>query len=157
MPSGGWQALSYLSNALNQRRCDRRRSVLLHWGTLMALQLRRTRRKLLIFAAGFLLLWIGVYVSLFFTGAYSVSRGLVESASRETGVGDIWLVLINPFASEISVSGASGRAELSLWVFGRSASSRAHVYLDKKHGVWCAHEASIGTRKIEVKCDRAGS
>lgn len=122
----------------------------------MALQLRPTKRQLLIFAAGFLLLWIGIYVSLFCTGAYSVSRGLLESASHETSVGDIQLVLINPFASEVSVSGASGRAELSLWVFGHSASSAAHVYLDKKHGVWCAREASIGTQKIDVKCDRAG-
>jgi hypothetical protein len=121
----------------------------------MAIQLRVTKRKLLIFTAGFLLLWIGIYVSLFFTGAYSVSRGLLENASRETSTGDIRLVLINPFASEISVSGASGRAELNLWVFGRSSSSAAHVYLDKKHGVWCAREASIGTRKLEVKCDRA--
>lgn len=122
----------------------------------MALRLRPTRRQLQILAAGFLLLWIGIYASLFFRGAYSVSRGLIEGASQETGIGEIRFVLINPFATEISVSGASGRAELSLWVFGGSASSPAHVYLDKKHGVWCAHEASIGTRRIEIKCDRAG-
>lgn len=123
----------------------------------MAPHVRPTRRQILIFAAGFVLFWIGIYASLFFTGAYSVSRELIEGASQGTTIGDIRLVLINPFGSEISVSGASGRAELSLWVVGRSASSSAHVYLDKKHGVWCVHEASIGTRKIETKCDRAGS
>lgn len=112
--------------------------------------LRRYKRRIIMVAWLIVSILMAVNISVYASGAYSASTVLLKSVSHESGLGELQYILINPVAIQMRVSGMSGSAELSLWLFGLKANGQAFVNLEKKLGKWCVKEAALNSKRLVV-------